>query len=259
MQDLSIAVIQPDIHWQNPAANRDMYELYIRAIEHVDLIILPEACTSSFSPNNPDIAEPMDGTSVTWLRKLAQDQKVMIGGSFCIKENGKLYNRFIWAFPDGEIQHYDKRHLFTFAGEHKRYQRGADEPLIVEYKGWRIRCAVCYELRFPAWMRNQQNYDLMVVVANWPSARDYAWRNLNRARAIENIAYHASCNRVGNDGQGLHYAGGSAILDFQGHSLAEAKPQSAEVIKTTLSAEKLIQFREHFPALDDMDDYKIDL
>ena len=226
--------------------------------------MLPETFTSGFTNETLGNAETMEGESVRLLRGLATEIGAVITGSMVIREGERCYNRLMWARPDGTLATYDKRHLFRMAEEHKRYADGKAR-LIVELNGWRICPQVCYDLRFPVWLRNRHghtapgrfDYDLILFVANWPAARRYAWSTLLRARAIENLAYCVGVNRVGVDGNQLSYAGDSAALDFLGQPLVEcgAQPQSVTV---TLSAAALAAHRERFPAYLDADDFTLD-
>jgi omega-amidase len=235
----------------------------VRALQgQTDLVVLPETFTSGFSNDAIGRAETMQGESVAWLRALAAEAGVAITGSMVIREDGQVFNRLLWATPDGALQHYDKRHLFRMAGEHHRYA-GGRRRLSVELLGWRICPLVCYDLRFPVWSRNRFDpaagrfdYDLLLYVANWPSARRHAWRTLLRARAIENLACVAGVNRVGVDGNDLHYAGDSVVLDALGQPLAElgAQPQTVTV---RLSGAALAAHRERFPAQLDADDFDL--
>jgi len=221
---------------------------------------LPETFTSGFSNDAIDQAETMTGATVDWLRTQAQILGAVICGSVQLRVDDHVFNRLLWVSPDGSVQHYDKRHLFRYANEHKRYAAG-HKRLIVEYKGWRICPLVCYDLRFPVFSRNrfdgnQLDYDVLLYVANWPNARAWAWKTLLRARAIENLSYVAGLNRVGEDGNGLHYSGDSAVIDFLGHPVSECTDAEV-VVTTTLQAAELIAHRERFPAMLDGDDFKL--
>lgn len=262
--DLTIRLLQADTHWHHPQANRDYYsEQFAAQGAGADIIILPETFTSGFSNEALAKAETMQGETVQWMREQAMAMNAAITGSVQIREGERVFNRLIWATPDGELQHYDKRHLFRMAGEHERYTAGGDK-LIVEYKGWRICPLVCYDLRFPVFSRNRfganqseaYDYDLLIYVANWPSARHYAWQSLLKARAIENLCYLAAVNRVGTDGNSIAYSGGSTILDFMGQPMveADAMPQS---LQARISYAELSAFRARFPAHLDADDFEI--
>jgi predicted amidohydrolase len=261
VRDLTVSLVQASTLWHDPEGNRRLYGERVRAIARpVDLVVLPETLLSGFSNDAVQDAETMDGKGVAWLRALAAEVGAVITGSLVIREGGAVYNRLIWARPDGTLAHYDKRHLFRMAGEQERYASGSDK-LIVELAGWRICPMICYDLRFPVWIRNRYDrsaarfdYDLLLFVANWPSPRRHAWRTLLRARAIENWCYCIGVNRVGVDGNQLAYSGDSAAIDFLGESLVELGAASA-VTTITLSAAALREHRERFPAWMDADDF----
>jgi predicted amidohydrolase len=264
MNDLRVSLIQAATRWHDAAGNRELYGDLVRELRaRSDLIVLPETFTSGFSNDAGAQAEAMDGVSVAWLRALAQEVGAVVTGSIVISDGGRVFNRLIWARPDGSLAHYDKRHLFRMAGEQHRYADGR-ERISLELNGWRVCPLVCYDLRFPVWSRNRFDsqsarfdYDVLIYVANWPSARRYAWSTLLRARAIENLSYVIGVNRVGLDGNELHYSGDSAVLDFLGQPLVElgAQPQSVTV---TLSGAALDQHRERFPAQLDADRFRLD-
>jgi len=261
MRDLRISLVQGATRWHDPAGNREYYAGLIAPLHGMtDVVLLPETFTSGFSNDAIDQAETMDGPSVEWLRAQALKLGAVICGSVQLRVADKVFNRLLWVTPEGKIQHYDKRHLFRYANEHKRYAAGR-ERLIVEYNGWRICPLVCYDLRFPVFSRNrfeagQLDYDLLLYVANWPSARAYAWKTLLRARAIENLCYVAGLNRVGEDGNGLNYSGESAVIDFLGHPVSECTDAEV-VVTTTLQAAELAAHRERFPAMLDGDGFML--
>ena len=260
MDDLRISLVQGDTRWHDPAGNRDHYGALLAPLAgQTDLVVLPETFTSGFSNDAISQAEDMDGPTVAWIADQARRLGAAVTGSVQLRVDGGVYNRLLWATPDGRLQHYDKRHLFRYAGEHKRYSAGR-QRLCVEWKGWRINPQVCYDLRFPVFCRNrfdverpgQLDFDLQIFVANWPSARAYAWKTLARARAIENLCYVAAVNRVGTDGNGHHYSGDSALLDFLGQPLVEIR-QCEQVVTTVASAAALADHRQRFPAMLDAD------
>ncbi|HSZ72387.1 MAG TPA: amidohydrolase [Cytophagaceae bacterium] len=257
MQDLKLALVQTDLHWEDPTANRSMLEEKIWQLkEHVDVIVLPEMFTTGFTMKAAQHAEGMNLHTSRWMKQMAAQTNAAICGSYIVKENGTFYNRLLWMFPDGTFHTYDKRHLFRMAGEHDVFGAGR-EKLIVEWKGWKICPLVCYDLRFPVWSRNVANaYDVLIYVANWPQARVKAWSTLLKARAIENISYVVGVNRTGIDGHDIPYNGASACIDFKGDTLWELEDtEGIEVC--TLSAEALLQFREKFPAWKDADQFNI--
>lgn len=261
-RDLRVSLVQGDTAWHDPAGNWARYGELARPLAGAtDLIVLPETFTSGFSNEALARAEGMDGPSLAWMRQLARDCRAVVTGSLQCRVGEAVFNRLIWAEPDGGLAHYDKRHLFRMAQEHQRYAAGR-EPLSVSLHGWRVRPLVCYDLRFPVFVRNRFgveaadrfDYDLLLFVANWPAARRYAWRTLLRARAIENLSFCVGVNRVGSDGNGIPYAGDSAALDMLGQPLVECGAQP-QVVTVTLSAAALVAHRERFPAHLDADEF----
>ncbi|WP_162126930.1 nitrilase family protein [Flavobacterium phycosphaerae] len=253
---MKIALIQTSLAWENPTENRSHLAQKITGfMEDVDLIVLPEMFSSGFTMNQKMVAETMDGETVSWLQHLAKAKDCAITGSLVIKENEKYYNRLVFIFPDGEIKTYDKRHLFTLAGENKIYTAGT-EKLIIEYKGFKICPLICYDLRFPVFSRNVENYDLLLYVANWPKPRVNAWDILLKARAVENMCYAVGVNRVGTDNNNLEYVGHSQAVDFLGNYILE--PQEADgVFIVDIDKEKMLETRQKLAFLEDKDDFKI--
>ena len=260
MQALNVSLVQGATRWHDPAGNRDYYGALLAPLRGSDLILLPETFTSGFSNEAIHNAETMDGPTVAWLRAQARALDAAVCGSVQLRVEEKVYNRLLFATPDGEVRQYDKRHLFRYAGEHERYAAGSAR-LVVEWRGWRICPLVCYDLRFPVYSRNRHadgrfNYDLLLFVANWPTPRREPWRTLLRARAIENLCYCAGLNRVGTDGNGLGYSGDSAVIDFLGQALAELGAQE-QTLTVALDATALAAHRERFPAWMDADDFRL--
>ena len=265
MRNLRVSIVQGATRWHDPAGNREYYaELLAPLHGTTDLVVLPETFTSGFSNDAIGNAEGMDGATVAWIREQAKKLDAAVTGSVQLRTEEGVFNRMLFATPDGQLQHYDKRHLFSFAREHERYAAGK-QRVVVEWKDWRILLQVCYDLRFPVFSRNVidpqrdglPDYDLALYVANWPSARAYPWKTLLRARAMENLCYVVGVNRVGTDGNGLHYSGDSAVIDFLGHPLSEATDQ--EVVSTMLlQAAPLVEHRAKFPALLDGDAFTLE-
>ena len=257
MPTLDITIVQADLFWHDAEKNRDQFTRTIESIEdHTDLIVLPEMFTTGFSMDAPALAEPMDGVTVAWMRDMARSTNSAICGSVIIAEDADYRNRFICAQPDGSMTTYDKRHLFRLANEQDHYTQG-DSVQTFELNGFRICPMICYDLRFPVWSRNRDNYDLLLYVANWPSPRHNAWATLLRARAIENLSYLAGVNRVGKDGNDLPYIGGSAIIDYLGNDLADLGDRQ-DTATATLDLEALQKFRDRFAFHKDADNFALE-
>jgi predicted amidohydrolase len=265
MNNLRISLVQGATRWHDPAGNRDYYANLMAPLHGTtDLVLLPETFTSGFSNDAIGEAETMDGPTVVWIKAQAKALDAAVTGSVQLRTDEGVFNRLLWATPEGGLKHYDKRHLFRYAREHERYA-GGRERLTVEWKGWRICPLVCYDLRFPVYSRNrydveregQLDFDLQIFVANWPAARAYAWKTLLRARAIENLCYVAAVNRVGADGNGLEYSGDSALIDFLGQPLIETTGEEG-VVSSVASAAGLAAHRERFPAMLDGDAFSLD-
>ena len=257
---MHLTLLQPDLYWHDPVANRAMLEERIFALpEPTDLIVLPEMFTTGFTMDARAVAEPMNLTTFRWLKQMAAQTGAVVTGSYVVREGNAFYNRLVWMQPDGQFDVYDKRHLFRMAGEEKVYTAGT-RRIVKEWKGWRICPLICYDLRFPVWSRNTQSsestYDLLLYVANWPAPRRNAWNTLLQARAIENLSYVAGVNRVGRDGNQHEYTGDSAIIDFNGNILF--RHSDTEIVhQQKLSLDNLRAFRERFPADLDADDFTI--
>ncbi|GAB3823481.1 amidohydrolase [Pontibacter rugosus] len=255
--DLRITLVQTELHWQDAAANRQMFSNKLAAVApQTDLIILPEMFTTGFSMSPENLAEKADSITLEWMQQEARKHRAVLTGSVMVQEGEQYFNRLYWVRPDGSYASYNKKHLFRMAKEHHTYAPGK-ERLIVELNGWKICPLVCYDLRFPVWSRNTGNsYDLLLYVANWPKVRNQPWRTLLQARAIENIAYVAGVNRVGTDGNNHPYSGDSAIIHPKGYHLLETA--EVEAIHTlTLSKKELDDFREAFPAHLDADSFSL--
>lgn len=253
---MKISIIQTDLAWENVHANLDNFSLKIEGIkEETDLIILPEMFATGFTMNPAAVAETVNGKSVTWMKQIAARYKCAVTGSLVIAENGSYYNRLFFVLPDGEIKSYNKRHLFTLAGEDKFYTAGT-EKLIIDYKGWKICPLVCYDLRFPVFSRNTEGYDLLIYVANWPQVRTVAWDALLRARAIENLSYTVGVNRIGKDGNSHEYSGHSQVIDALGTYIT-APFENDGVVTVTLDKEVLHETRKKFAFLNDRDNFML--
>lgn len=255
-EQLKITIIQSELHWENPEANLKMFTEKIDDIKNqTDLIILPEMFSTGFSMNSENLAEPTDGKTFQWMVSQAKKHQSAITGSIIISEKGKYYNRLFFVFPDGNFKTYDKKHTFTYANEDKAYSKGS-KRLAVNYKGWKICPLVCYDLRFPVWSRNTEDYDVLIYVANWPKVRTVAWETLLRARAIENMAYCIGVNRVGTDGNNHEYIGHSAVYDVLGKQISSsAFDEFTETV--ALEKEHIVKNRNRFHFLDDQDSFQL--
>jgi predicted amidohydrolase len=255
MQDIKVTLVQPDLRWEDRAANLSHLEELIKSsTETADLVVLPETFTTGFSME-VRFAETMDGEAMQWMARLAKETGSVITGSLMMKEGGKYYNRLVWMRPDGSHEQYDKRHLFGLGKETEYYTPGTERK-VFELKGWRICPQVCYDLRFPVWIRNRNDYDLLIFVANWPEVRRYAWQHLLIARAIENLSYVIGVSRIGLDGHHINHTGDSAAIDPLGKVLFTE--ENKELVKTvTLSAAYLREVRDKLPFLGDGDEFSL--
>jgi omega-amidase len=253
MPDLKTTIIQTELAWEDIESNLAAFDDKINAIQdNTHLIVLPEMFTTGFTMNPGDLAQNMNGSSVKWLREKSRQKNADIVGSIIIADNGKFFNRLIWAKPQGEVFTYDKRHLFRMAGEEKVYSAGR-QNITVELRGWRIRPFICYDLRFPVWTRNIENrYDAAIFIANWPERRSVHWKLLLQARAVENQCYVIGVNRVGIDGNGHTYSGDSSIIDPLGNIIFHKKNETI-THTVDLSCETLQNARESFPVWMDAD------
>ena len=271
MSTLTITIVQTQLSWENKPDNLRLFSEMINGIkEKTEIVILPEMFSTGFSMNPELLAEKMDGPTIAWMKKTAEEKKIILTGSIIIKEDKesviKYFNRLIWMLPNGQYGYYDKRHLFAYAGEDEKYSPG-NKRLIASVKGWKINLLVCYDLRFPAWARqsspasgeigNAPEYDLLIYVANWPERRIHAWKTLLKARAIENQCYVAGINRTGTDGNNIVYNGNSMIIDPLGEVLYSG-PDKEDVFTYTLHKEKLDEVRTKFPFWKDADRFLIE-
>ena len=253
---LNIALIQADLVWENPAENRKRFLQKIESIsDSIDLIILPEMFTTGFTMNASKVSESMDGETILWMQNLAKDKNSAITGSIIISEENHFYNRLLFVYPSGKIATYDKHHTFTFASEDKVFASG-NTKLIIDFKGWKICPLICYDLRFPVWARNTENYDLLLYVASWPSPRINAWDTLLKARSIENMSYTIGVNRVGSDVNNYIYPGHSSAFDCLGNELCNSK-NNEEVLIINLDKEYQESIRNRFGFLNDKDFFQL--
>lgn len=254
-EQLKITIIQTHLFWENPIENRKNFTEKIAAIkEKTNLIVLPEMFTSGFTMNASTLAEEEESETLKWMQTEAKKNTCAITGSAIITEKGNYYNRLFFVFPDGTYKTYNKRHTFTLAGEHKTYSAG-NEHLIVDYLGWKICPLICYDLRFPIWARNTQDYDALLYVANWPQKRIAAWDALLKARAIENMCYCVGVNRTGTDDNGHHYNGHSAVYDVLGEQVSNLKFENEFTETIELQKLHIEKNRQHLQFLNDRDEF----
>jgi predicted amidohydrolase len=256
MQNLAVTLIQRELAWENPADNRDQIGAVIEELkDSTDLIVLPEMFTTGFSMNALANAEEPGGATEQWLLDVARRKDCAVSGSIAVLDDGGVYNRMLFATPQG-LQHYDKRHLFRMAGEHRRYLPGAHR-VIVDWRDWRINLQVCYDLRFPVFSRSRGDYDLLLYVANWPAKRRMHWRQLLVARAIENQSCVIGVNRIGRDAKGLDYSGDSLAIAGDGQLLHDMQNASGAA-RVILDGAALQNYREEFPCQLDADRFQLD-
>ena len=256
MQDLKVALVQADLVWENKKLNLANIEKSIELLpSDVDVIILPEMFNTGFTMNPAPYAENMEGETLKWMKRISHEKNTAVTGSSIITEGNGYYNRLIWMLPDGNYSYYDKKHLFTLAGEQYFYKAG-NKRLIVEYKGWKICPMICYDLRFPVWLRNTENYDCLIVVANWPERRISHWEHLLVARAIENQCYVIGVNRVGTDGNDFYYNGSSMLVNPMGKKMLKISDLS-NVVVATMKYEQITRIRKDLPFLNDRDQFNI--
>jgi omega-amidase len=262
MQTLTISLIQSDISWENKDLNLQHFTEVIAGLPAMSqVVLLPETFSTGFSMRPELWAETMEGATLHWLRDTAARFRKIITGSIIIEEDGKYYNRLIWMQPDGTHYHYDKRHLFAYGGEQEYFSAG-ERRMIVQVNGWKICPLICYDLRFPVWARQKpladkdENdwYDILIYVANWPQRRSVPWKTLLQARAIENQCYVLGVNRIGNDGNGMYHSGDSSLIDPVGNIIWQESDKAA-VYTHTFHKEELIQTRKQFPFLKDADSF----
>jgi predicted amidohydrolase len=253
---MKTAFLQTNLVWENPIANRlNLESEILSCAKKFDIMVLPEMFTSGFSMFPEKLAENMQGETVQWMVLLAKKTKSAICGSIIIEENKHFYNRFLFVHPKGQIDFYDKKHLFALAGENEKYTKGLEKK-IISYKKWNICLQICYDLRFPVFSRNQEGYDLLIYVANWPKPRINAWNTLLKARAIENMCYVVGVNRTGLDGNNNEYTGSSQVIDELGNELVHAETKEG-IFVVKIDKNKMLATRNKLPFLDDKDRFTI--
>lgn len=254
-KDIDISVVQPDVHWKDTRSNLNHYNKILATQYNTNLILLPEMFNTGFCTEPASLAESMDGPSINWMKQTASKLHCSIAGSLIISEKQQYFNRLIYVDQSGKCEWYDKRHLFRMGNENSNFTAG-DSKLIISLEEWRISFNICYDLRFPVWSRNQDDYDILINCANWPAARDDAWQILLKARSIENLCYIIGVNRTGKDGNGISYIGHSMAVNPEGSIIKEAG-ESPELFTFTLSWKALSDYREKFPAWKDRDHFNI--
>lgn len=258
-QKLTVALLQIDLAWEDPLANLQQFQKKIEILpSEVDLIVLPEMFPTGFSMNAAALAEPPEGPSLEWMKQMAASKDAAVTGSVIVEEKGSFFNRLFFVFPDGSHKQYDKRHTFTLAGEHEVYEAGT-QRLVLLFRGWKICPLVCYDLRFPVWARNTEEYDLLLYVANWPSVRIVAWDTLLKARAIENLSYCVGVNRIGTDGNGHPYTGHSAVYDCLGKLVSTPDFEGELVELVELQKSHIEETRGKLKFLQDRDNFSLEL
>lgn len=256
-EQLKVTIIQSSLFWEDKKANLDLFSKKIQQLhEETHLIVLPEMFTTGFTMNAKTLSEKENGRTLKWMQTEATKKKVAITGSFIVLENDNYYNRLFFVNPNGSYKTYDKRHTFKLAKEHKTYSAGKKQ-IIIDYMGWKLCPLICYDLRFPVWARNTQNYDVLIYVANWPQRRINAWDALLKARAIENMAYCIGVNRTGLDGNNHAYVGHSAIYDVLGKQISSLNFEEAFIETITLEKKHIITNRKHLQFLEDRDTFTL--
>ncbi len=256
MNNLKLSLVQINLAWENKKENLSRIRQLINKEQPVsDIILLPEMFSTGFSMNPAPHAESMSGDTVQWMTELAENFNTLVCGSIIIKSDSEFVNRFIAVSANGVHAYYDKRHLFRMANEETFYKQGT-QRVVFSWRGWRILPQICYDIRFPVWIRNQNDYDLALFVANWPEPRKDVWRSLLVARSIENQAYVAGVNRIGSDKNDINHSGDSMFINPKGNILADAGNEE-RVLTTTLSLDELEKFRIKFPAHIDKDSFTI--
>ncbi|OYU96145.1 MAG: amidohydrolase [Bacteroidetes bacterium B1(2017)] len=255
---LRVSLIQSDLVWEDSKANLDNFANEVLKLKNTtDIIVLPEMFSTGFSMRPHLFAQTMEEDAVSSMKEWAIKTQAAVCGSLMIKEGEKYFNRFIWAEPNGTLLYYDKSHLFRMGEEQKHYSKGSIR-LLIAYKGWNIAPFVCYDLRFPVWIRKtpEFNYDLLIFVANWPERRALHWKLLAQARAIENQSYVVAVNRVGADGSEIYHSGDSQVVDALGN-VVYSNNKGIETATISLSKEDLVKYRETFPVGLDADKFEI--
>lgn len=252
---MKVILVQSDIVWGNAGANIKKNDAVFERHTDADLVIFPEMFSTGFVTDPRGLAEEYPSATLEWMKRKASEYDTAVAGSVSLHKDGNFLNRFYFVKPDGEVSFYDKHHLFSFGGEHEFFTPG-QERKIVEWRGWKFLLCVCYDLRFPIWLRNRRDYEALICVANWPSPRRMNWNTLLRARAIENQCYALGVNRVGNDPTCV-YDGGTAAIHPFGETLAECPDYEESECVVELDKEFISKFWKTFPALIDADVFEL--
>ncbi len=264
MQHLTVTLVQSPLFWEDREKNLDMFTKKLQGLESTtDLVVLPEMFTTGFTMEPKGLAEPMEGKTMQWMRDQASAGGCVVAGSLIIQDKESFYNRFIWMQADGNYYSYDKKHLFSYAGENKNYTPGTSKT-IIELNNWKIMPMICYDLRFPVWSRNRHtegagfDFDCLLYVANWPASRSHVWRILLMARAIENQCYVVGLNRLGQDGNDIDYSGDSAVIDPTGENISSLLPFEEKTDTVVMTRCSLDSFRDSFRPWVDWDNFQSD-
>lgn len=254
-KDLKVTLIQSDLFWENKTKNLEMFSQKISSItETTNLIVLPEMFTTGFTMNPSAFAETLNEETINWMKQKASDKNCAIVGSFICEHENKYFNRLVFMNTDGSFNTYDKKHLFSLGDENNHYSPG-NKKLMIELNGWKICPFICYDLRFPEWLRNSKSnpYDLLIVIANWPERRSHPWKALLTARALENQSYVVGLNRIGYDGNNIFHSGDSQVLNAKGEKISTIQPNEEKTETISLNYSELMEFRTIFPVLNDAD------
>jgi omega-amidase len=255
---MKISIIQSDPVWEEKISTLGkLDEMIFPLYGKTDIVILPEMFNTGFSMNTQMLSESAaGGITFKWMKERAVKGGFGLCGSYIVRVRNKYFNRFVFVSPEKEVWYYDKRHLFMMADENIYFSAG-NSRLIFKFRDIRISPYICYDLRFPVWSRNRDEYDLAVYTANWPEARISVWNTLIKARAIENQCYVAGANRTGIDGTGIKYSGNSAVINPYGEEMVSAESNECSITAEFLLSD-LLDFRKKFPVLNDADDFQID-
>ncbi|MDR2009558.1 MAG: amidohydrolase [Bacteroidales bacterium] len=254
MNKLKISLVQSDLYWENIDSNLNKFESEILKAENANIFVLPEMFNTGFTNNVTNCSDTIDGKTVTWMKNISSVKNAVICGTIIIEDGGKFYNRFVFAFPNGKVLFYDKKHLFGMGGEGDIFSSG-NNRIIIEIGAFKILPLICYDLRFPVWSRNFDDYDAIIYTSSWPASRRNNWDVLLQARAVENQCYVVGVNRVGIDGNNINYDGGSCIIDPAGNKILAANNDKEEIVSGIIDKAELDSFRKKFPFLKDRDDF----